>query len=318
MMIPSLFALGMIYYYYNSLPSNFQTILTTSVKTILVCHMIFNISSHISLSSSVIYDIFNNPYNDQNESLGNQTIPNNLLMSENCMWTVPYTVISFQYPAAMMIIAFTEFQIFRAALEFFPHEFLALNQDVLAYPMIFSVPTIACLLLGTSLMTEGTLCYRRIVYLELYYLQIPFDDRFLLAHHDPFDILRVPLLSIELIIQVKRKWKKIKSCKIFARHNNRVQPLPAPSTVPELSENDNQSNTKIKPNFSIVTFLIAISALIVILRYLTEYNSSYFDTVLVDMIRWWMPLQFIISKQEIKDFVYHKFNQFKSNFGYYQ
>ena len=317
MMIPSLFALGMTYHYYNSLPSNLQTILTTSVKTVLVYHMLINLSSHISLSSSVIYDMFNNHHNDQKEALENKTISNSLLMSENCVWTVPYSMISFQYPAAMLFIAFAEFQIFRTALEFYPHEFLALNLEAMVYPMILSVPTIACLIMVISLMTEGTLCYKRILRTELYYIQIPLHDRFHVTHHDPFDIMKVTIITLELIIQVKRKWKKIKSCTFLVRHNNRVQPIPDPSVVTNNSENNNQTNSSNRTNLGFVVTIMVISVPFMVARYLTEFSGAYLDVILLDMVRWYTPLHWMVSKQEIKDYVHHKLTQFKSNFGYY-
>ena len=169
--------------------------------------------------------------------------------------------------------------------------------------------------MGISLITEGTLCYKRILEAELYYLQLPLSDNFLVAQHDPFDILKVLLLSLELIIQVKRKWKKIKSFKFFTRQNNSVQPITNHGFAAINIETNNPKN---KTDLGSVSFIFVISIPIIIVKYYNDFIGVYLDTVLTSMIRWWLPLHWILSKQEITEFIQLKINQFKSNLGYYQ
>ena len=168
--------------------------------------------------------------------------------------------------------------------------------------------------MGISLITEGTLCFKRCLEWQQYYLQIPLSDKFLVAHHDPLDILKAFILSLEIIIQVKRKWKKIKSLTCLGKQNNSVQPISDHESV----ETNNQTNPKQNIKLGSVVFVFVISVVIIIVKYNYEFIGQYLDNVLIDMIRWWLPLHCILSKQEITDFIQLKLNQFKLNLGYFQ
>ncbi len=167
--------------------------------------------------------------------------------------------------------------------------------------------------MGISLVTEGTLCYKRILEAELYYLQLPFSDNFLVAQHDPFDILKALLLSLETLIQVKRKWNTY-----FGRQNNSVQPISDHEVVAINIETNNSTSPKQNTKLGSVSFVFVISIPIIIVKYNYEFIGQYLDNVLVEMVRWWLPLHWILSKQEITDFIQLKINQFKLNLGYYQ
>ena len=167
-------------------------------------------------------------------------------------------------------------------------------------------------------MTEGTLCFKRILKAQLYYLQHPLSDNFLVAQHDPFDVLKVLIVSLETIIQVKRKWKKIKSYTCFGKQNNSVQPISDHEVVAINIETNNQNSPKLNTKFGSVTFVFVISVPIIIVKYNYEFIGQYLGNVLVEMARWWLPLHWILSKQEITDFIQLKINQFKLNLGYYQ
>ena len=172
--------------------------------------------------------------------------------------------------------------------------------------------------MGISLITEGTLCFKRILKMELYYLQLPLSDNFLVAQHDPFDVLKALLLLLETLIQVKRKWNKIKSFTYFGRQNNSVQPISDHEFVAINIETNNPTSPKQNTKLGSVSFVFVISVPIIIVKYNYENIGQYLGNVLVEMVRWWIPLHWILSKQEITDFIQLKINQFKLNLGYFQ
>ena len=73
--------------------------------------------------------------------------------NQTCETILPYRVVSLS-----LIVSIFEFQFIKALLVFYPYEVLALNHEILAYPLVASVPIVSGILQIITYYYSGTLC----------------------------------------------------------------------------------------------------------------------------------------------------------------
>ena len=126
--IPSILASGLTYWYYDSTMEVQHTVLTTAAKSVLAWHAILSTTYYGQLTAASFWSTELVEYGNNN---GNQT----------CVTFLRLSVVG-----PNLLVSIFEFQVIRGLFVFSPYEVLAFNHDLLAYPLVASVPTVSGML----------------------------------------------------------------------------------------------------------------------------------------------------------------------------
>ena len=124
-LIPSLFASGVTYWYYDSTPEAKYTVLTTLAKSVVGWHSVLSASLVVQVTAGYIWQ----------DNLEKNWKENNYCI--NCEFIPSFSIVP------TLGTAMLEFQVLRLLFEMYPYRVLAWNVDNYAYPLAASVPLIS-------------------------------------------------------------------------------------------------------------------------------------------------------------------------------
>ena len=288
LVLPSIILSALVYLFYDSVPSEKYSLLTTAAKSVVVWHIVMTLFTYIYF---IQISIFCGSVEDHMQE------KSNLVCDWNTLWM-----------GRTLAIAIIEFQILRLIFELYPYEFLSLDCDIIAYALAASVPLISTAASLGYYLQSGNLFFKHSSKNLLYKLNIyilnNLDEPHILQARS---LLYLMFIVLEAIIRLKRLWKKLKS-------RNNVMPF-----EPQNSTLQSAISFSRNINISIIVLPMFISLMLLSNIFLNgiTVNTMYVANVILDWFLWVLPTYWVVSSQEILDFIKMKFSQLKSNFGYF-
>ena len=301
-LIPSLFASGVTYWYYESTPEVMCTVLTTSAKSVVGWHSVLSASLVFQITAGYIWqDNLGKHWKDNNDSINCALIP------------------SFSLTPTLGI-AMLELQVFRVLFEIYPYRVLALNVDNLAYPLAASVPLISFILQMIIFVYEGMLCDKRhLIYLMKKVSWEMNNENLKVLKLNLKIIISCLICMIEGYIRLRRNWSTIvnaiRSTVSCMRKRNIVAPttIMQDSTSQQIQENQPEDKNEIG---STVLFML-VFVIVVMVGYVFQEIMNILGIVILDCLMWGLPVYWTISSDQLLAFTKQKYYQLKVKLGYF-
>ena len=301
-LMPSVMASGLTYWYYDSTMEAKHTVLTTAAKSVIAWHSIVIITYYGQLTAALIWSTELEEYWKNH---GNQTC-------------VTISAVSF---GPTFMISLIEFQVIRAIFVFYPYDVLNLNHEILAYPLVASVPMISGTILLIIYFIKGGICNEYILKNIIEELDISIDfENFIFSNAVLAPFFLTVILVLEVCIRLKNNWKDLTETVMHpvccCKKTNAVNPSTsqASSETQQLASFLNQY--KVGPFMLEIICFVFLQVLLLILNYssiLIAINKVFLHSANLGL-----PIFYVISTDEIFDFVNLKYNQLKYRLGYFK
>lgn len=191
--IPSMLASGVSFWYYHNFPEAKYTVLTTAAKSVVVWHTVVSLTVYFDIST---YHIF---WNELEADL-----------SVNASRTSICPVTSILVSNTIFTSAVLEFQVLRTWFEMNPFQVIALNHDLLAYPLVALVPIISGLYLLAFYLKGVALCNKTLLKGLGHKVNVNIvQENFDFPDLDPRIIQIMLVVTLELFIRIRRNWNTI-------------------------------------------------------------------------------------------------------------
>ena len=287
----SMLASGLTFWYYDSTMEVKHTILTTAVKTVIVWHTIMLTTYYGQLTTASMWS-------SELEEYWNNTV------NQTCGTTLPSTAVGLT-----LHVSIFEFQVIRALLVFYPYKVVALNHDILSFPLVASVPIVAGILQMITYHNNRTFCNPMLLQQFISKLDIVINDgSFIFPNFNFHFLFHYLILFAEACIRLKSNWKDICWCK----RRNTVHPSTDKSSSEML-----QIATYLNP-YKVGPFLMmALCFVFFQVLNLVQHNVIDLDNVIIDCVLLGLPIYWVISSDNICDFIKLKYNQWKYSLGYF-
>lgn len=295
--IPSILASGLTYWYYDNTIETKCTLLTTAAKSVIAWHGTLSSINYgkltvISLWSTELEEYWNNNGN------------------HSCITILPLIV------GPTFLVSIAEFQVLRALFVFYPYEFLAFNHDCLAYPLAASVPTVSGIVLLISYLDSGGFCNKK--FLEQFFLKLDIvinAENFIYPNLNIQFLFHFLILLVEFSIRLNNNWsvitETVRCPTCWWKSRNAINPSSdQPPAGPDFATYLDQY--KVGP----ILLLILLFAFLQVIG-LLKFNVISFQQAFYDCAAFGLPIYWIISSDEICDFIKLKYHQLKYRFGYY-
>ena len=296
--LPSMLATGMTFWYYDSTMETKYTVLTTAAKSVIAWHATF---STIYYGQLTVISFWSTEYQEYWNNNSNHT----------CVSILPLSI------GPTFLLSILEFQILRALFVFYPYEVLAFNHDRLAYPLVASVPTISVVLLLIIFLNNGGLC--NVNFLEQLTLKLGMsvnNENFIFNNLNLLVLFHILILLVEAIIRLRNNWKVIietvRNIACWWRRSNTVHPFIDQPSMENLLLNTYLNQYKVGPTMLLIICIIFLKVLS-----LWKYNVVDFSQAFLDCSFLGLPVYWVVSSDEISEFVKLKYNQLKYRFGYF-
>ena len=301
--MPSILASGLTYWYYDNTMEAKRTVLTTAAKSVVGWHAALSTTYYGQVNTALIWSSELEEYWNNNE---NQT----------CVTILPISVVG-----PTFLVSVLEFQVLRALLVFYPYDVLALNHDSLAYPLVASVPTVTGILQLITYLNNGTLCNATFLRQLCSKLNIVINiENFKFPSFDSLILIRFLILLVEACIRLKNNWTAITETVMFTVcwlkrkntvHTSTVQPSSDTLEILQLASYIN--DYKVGP-FLLMTLCFV---LIQVLNQALNYILISVDLVFIDFALLGLPIYWVMSSDDICDFIKRKYSQWKYRMGYF-
>ena len=191
--IPSLFSSGVSFWYYHKIPDAKYTVLTTAAKSVVVWHTFVSLTFYFDFST---YHFF---WKEFEADLS-------VNASRTSICPVTPTLVS----NTVLTSAVLEFQVLRTWFEMNPYRVLALNHDLLAYPLVALVPIISGFYLLAMYLKGCALCNKTLLKGLENKLNVNIvQENFHFPDLDPRIIQIMLVVTLELFIRIRRNWNTI-------------------------------------------------------------------------------------------------------------
>ena len=299
--LPSIMASGLAYWYYDSTMEAKHTVLTTAAKSVVAWHSALSTTYCSQLAAASFWSSELEEYWNNN-------------VNQTCVEMLPVIV------APSFVLSLLEFQVLRAIFLLYPYEVLNMNHDRLAYPLVASVPTLSGIILLIVYFDNGGLCKEQVWDLVFSKLDMVIDQKnFLFSNMNPVPIFTMLILIVEASIRLAKYWKVITETIMYAacwwnRRRNAVYPTHSDQPSPQpLHLNIYVNLYKVDP-FMLVSLCYGFIHILHLLNFKTEVmiNQVTFDCAMLGL-----PIYWVISSDDICDFIKLKYSQQKYRLGYY-
>jgi hypothetical protein len=200
--IPSILASGVSFCYYHKIPEAKYTVLTTAAKSVVVWHTVVSLTVHFEIST---YHLF---WNWLEVDLG-------INGSRTSICPATLTLVS----NTMFISAVLEFQVLRTWFEMNPYQVLALNHDLLAYPLVALVPIISGLYLLAIYLKTNALCNKTLLKGLGHKSNVNIVlENFQFPDLDPRIIQMMLVVTLEIFIRIRKNLNTIVQPSLIRRN----------------------------------------------------------------------------------------------------
>ena len=296
--LPSILASGLTYWYYDNTMEAKHTVLTTAAKSVFAWHALLSTTYYGQLTAASFWSTELEEYWNNN---GYQT----------CVEMLPVIV------APSFVFSLLEFQVLRAIFLLYPYEVLNMNHDRLAYPLVASVPTASGFMLLITYFESGGLCIKQLLGLTFKKLDMDMNqENFIFSNLNPVPLFTLLILIIEALMRLAKNWilitETIKYTVCWFRRRNIVHPASDQPSSGMLQMLIFIDFYKLGP-----LLLVAISYGFIRILLLVNYKTEVMSQVIFDCALLELPIYWVISSDDICNFIKSKYNQRKYRLGYY-
>ena len=298
--IPSILSSGMIYWYYDSTMEAKHTVLTTAAKSVVGWHSTLSTTFYGQLTIASIWSTEIEEYWNNN---GNQT----------CVTILPSSIVG-----PTFLVSLFEFQVIKALIVFYPYEVLALNHDILAYPLVASAPIVSGIIQLMIYHNSEGLCSTFNLKLVSSKMEIVINfDKFIIPNLDLIDLFILLILLVEACIRLKKYWKVIRETVMLYTvcwwKNGRAVHPSSDQPSSEMLELTTYLNPYKGGCYLVLTLFFGIIKVLSLMK----FNVIDVCTIIIDCALLGLPICWVITSDDISTFIKLKYSQLKYRLGHF-